>query len=496
MVLDGRAHARDALMMRKLFLLGPVLATAVVFAACEDSSSSAPEIGNPEGGSFEGGGPSEGGSPVDSSTDAADAAAAKSVTVTVVRGAAPAANVNVVFHDAAGAVLETKATGPDGKATSSAGVTPVMASALLGAGNRRRIITWTAVEIGDELFANDIGAFGSSGTYEVALQGTFSDGGATAATASIGTCAGDAAGVAVTIDLEPECVRATNAVLARATSGASNETLRAYAFVKGKAPPPADAGAASTAIGPWLLATEAIVTPKNKGAVGSGSLELGFYQIADTLPFPSEFGAFPDRITGAIAYKVAPGFADAYQAAFRIRQLSAPGAPTGATLTVGKRYAPAAAVDIDLATVLPALNAVFLDEADKKRPKVSWTTAAGASLAATDGGSVAIEWQDNRTQNRGWTFVVAPGSSSVAAPAMPALAAEWVPALASDAGAASNLSRPEVTFVESDLLASYAAFRRDIGRIIPLRYGRQRDATAVLPANGTIRTTSFQTVVN
>jgi hypothetical protein len=77
---------------------------------------------------------------------------------------------------------------------------------------------------------------------------------------------------------------------------------------------------------------------------------------------------------------------------------------------------------------------------------------------------------------------------------MPAAADAWLPHAANDAGAASSFGLPEVTFVESDLLPSYTEFRRDIGRLIPLTSTSGRDSRAVLPANGSLRATSFYNV--
>src|SRR4051812_943354 len=149
-------------MRRAVFVLGPIVATAILYA-CDDSGSSS------GGGMPEASAPFETGAaetaPPDASAGDADAEASVApVTVHVARGVAPAANVTIVFNDAAGNVTETQTTGMDGKATSTKGA-PAFASALLGAGNLRRILTWTAVEPGDDLFANDVGIAASEGSY-------------------------------------------------------------------------------------------------------------------------------------------------------------------------------------------------------------------------------------------------------------------------------------------------------------------------------------------
>lgn len=472
--------------MRKVvLLLGPVVATAALFA-CEDSSSSSGDLGNPDAASFDDGALPDGYlSPVDAA-DAADAAQVKTVSVNVSRAGAPASNVMVVFHDAAGGVLETKTTDATGKATSTPGVAPAQASALLGSGNLRRILTWTAVELGDELFTSDIGTFQSEGTYAVTLQGTFADGGAAAGNASIGTCTGGAAGVSVAIDLSPACARPTMSILARALNGAQNDVL-AYAFTKGKAAP-VDGGTASATVGPWLGPTRVTVTPKNLDL----TLENAFALLSDVsggLAFPNELGGTIGRL-GVAPFDVAPGFADAYQAAVRYN----PTATLGSTILVARRVAPAANVDIDFAGAPPSINGSELDVTDVKRPKIDWTTVGNASLATTDGGSIAIEWSDARIDNHGWTFIVPPNATTVKAPSMPASAAAWVPRAAGDAGPASRLSNPDITFIESDLLPGYAELRREVGRIVPLTRLTDRESEAVLPANGTLKATSFMLV--
>jgi len=161
-------------------------------------------------------------------------------------------------------------------------------------------------------------------------------------------------------------------------------------------------------------------------------------------------------------------------------------------LLIGKRVAPVANIDIDLAGVLPTIDSALLDATDVKRPKIDWTTVANASLATTDGGAVTVQWADLRTENKGWRLVVPPTAKSVKAPASPASAAAWLPSAGVDGGPPSSLRDPEVTFVESDLLPGYAELRREAGRIILLGSDDGVATAAVLPANGTLKATSFE----
>jgi hypothetical protein len=342
------------------------------------------------------------------------------------------------------------------------------------------------VELGDELFANDIGLPASSGTVAVTLQGTFADGGAASALASVGTCTGNAAGTDVLVDLRPDCLRPTSSILARAINGGF-DTVLAYAFKKANAAP-VDAGTATATVGPWLTPGKTAITVSN---IPLNTTPFAtFAEIEGTLAYPNDFGGGLDRFNKA-NYDVAPGFADAYQGSIRF----SPPLTPNASLLIGKRTAPAA-MAIDLAGVLPTLDSSALDVTDVKRPKIDWTTLANASLATTDGGAVTLRFGGGgRTENKGWFFVVAPNAKTVKAPAMPPAAADWIPSPGVDGGAPSSFADPEITFVETDLLPGYGELRRDIGRIIPVTADQGVAAAAVLPANGTLKATSFRNQV-
>ncbi|CAN5914129.1 hypothetical protein BH11MYX4_BH11MYX4_61340 [soil metagenome] len=473
-------------MRRVLFGLSPVVAALSLFA-CEDSGSGGGSgIFTTDGGSFEASPPSEAGPVGDGG---GDAPAAKNVTVSIVRGAAPAAGVTVVFHDTAGAVLETKTSGADGKATSSDGVSPAQATILLGGGGSRNLITYTALEAGDELLVrDDADVLFQGGTYSVVTQGTFADGGAESMSASIGECQGYSSTSPIPVFLGIACVRPTTAVLARAFGPATGGSpVLAYAYAKGKATGPTDGGTAPLAVGPWLAPTDVKVTLKNVPAETSTQATL--FEIADGLGIENLTGAIT-RIDPGSTFKVAPGFGDAYQAAGRMFPIAA----QGATITVAKRAAPSATVDIDFAAAPPALESTTLVSTTVQRPETSWTTLGGASLATMDGGTVFVSWYDQSESGGTWAFVVPPGVKSVKAPAMPTAADPWVPHPPTDAGGAVTFNDPVVVFAEADTLPGYAAFRKGIGLVIPLANVYQPDARAILPSNGTIKLTSFRNI--
>ncbi|HSO39131.1 MAG TPA: hypothetical protein VLT33_41680 [Labilithrix sp.] len=472
-------------MRRVLFGLSPVVAALALFA-CEDSGSGGGSgIFTTDGGSFEASPPSEAGPVGDGG---GDAPAAKNVTVSIVRGAAPAAGVTVVFHDTAGAVLETKTSGADGKATSSDGITPVQATILLGGGGSRNLITYTALELGDEILVRDDADVMAGGTYAVTTQGTFADGGAENMIASIGECQGASNTSPIPVYLGIRCLRPTTAVLARAFGApGSGSPLLAYAYAKGQAAGPTDGGTGSIAVGPWLAPTDVKVTLTNVPAETSS--QAGLYEIADGLGIENLTAAIT-RVDPGTMFKVAPGFADAYQAAGRIF----PNGAQGSTVTIAKRAAPSATVAIDFAAAPPTLDSATLVSTTVQRPETSWTTLGGASLATMDGGAVIVSWYDRSESGGTWAFVVPPGTTKVKAPAMPTAADPWVPHPPTDAGGAVTFNDPVVVFAEADTLPGYAAFRKGIGLVIPLVDQYQPDAHAILPSNGTLKLTSFRSI--
>ncbi len=472
-------------MRRAVLLASPVVAALALFA-CEDSGSGGGTgVFTSEAGTFEAGPPSEAGPVGDSAVDAP--VAPKSVTVSVVRGLGPAAGVTVVFHDAAGAVLESKVTGSDGRALSSDGVVPAQASLLLGGGSNRHIITWTAVEPGDVLVARDEdNGSDPGGSLAVVTQGTFADGGAATMTASVGDCTGYSQTSPIQIFLGNACTRSTAAILARALGpGAGNSPVLAYAFAKGKPSAPVDGGVGSVAVGPWIGPTTTKVTPKNLPSETSANAVL--YEIADGLGILNETGS-RSRIDPATTYLVAPGFADAYQAGARIY----PNNAVGAVISIARRGAPAATNDIDFAGAPAVIDSATLDTSTIAQPSVAWTTQGGASLATMDGGAIVLSWYDQRESSGTWTFVVPPGSKSVKAPTLPKAAEAWAPHGANDAGGAVTFQDPTVIFAEADILPGYADFRKGAGLVLPLTNQYQPEARAILPANGTIKLTSYR----
>ncbi len=214
---------------------------------------------------------------------------------------------------------------------------------------------------------------------------------------------------------------------------------------------------------------------------------MTLHEIADGLATLNETGA-GTRIDPTTTYLVAPGFADAYQAGTRMYPTNA----AGATVTIAKRGAPAATNDLDFALAPPVIDGVTLDVTVITQPSATWTTQGGASLATMDGGGIILSWYDQLENSGSWTFVVPPGAKTVKAPALPKSAAAWLPHGDNDAGEGTTFESPVVIFAESDIIPDYAAFRKGVGLVIPLANGYQSEERAILPANGTLKMTSFR----
>lgn len=469
-----RAHDGARPMRKTLLLLGPLVATAALFA-CEDSGSGGSSgVFNPDSATFEAPPPSEAGS-FDSAVDAAPSA--QSVTVSIARAGGVAAGVTVIFHDAAGEVLESKTTGANGKATSSGAVVPAQVSILSGSrglGNTH-IITWTGVEGGDELLVRDTGDGGPAGTYLVTPPAPFA--GAPTTQVSIGRCANTGLSP-VTVFLEADCVRPSMAILASALG--PNQAVLAYAFAKAQPAVPTDGGGAAATLGPWVVPTEVTVSGTN--VPESATAQRLFMQIADGLGFQDDSAAL-----GTGTFTTAPGFAEAHQGGILVALAS----PLGASLVIVKRGAPAASIAVDFATALPAIASAEVVTTTLARPLVNWTTAANAPLTAADGGAVMISWFDRSETVGTWTLIVPPGAKTAKAPAMPAAAGDWLPQGADKPGGSSVFYPPTVLFAEADTLPSYASFRRGAGLLLRLQdpYAPERKAT--LPANGTLKLSTF-----
>jgi hypothetical protein len=459
-------------MRRALFALGPVVLLAGAVFACEDDPSN---LGGPSFGLDAGPQPAldSGSQPFDGSSPDAPVGPPK-VTVSI-RSAegAPKANVLVVFHDATGAVLETKVTGADGKA-SSTGVLPSMASALVESGFRRNIVTWTGVENGDELVLRDVAVQSEDvlGQVNVTLPGPFQN--STQYDYAAAGCSNGSDSTTATIYLFPYCARSPSSILA--TGRNVDGQIVGHSFKKGNAVP-TDGGAVDVATGAWKPPSNVVLTVDNI-AQNFASAEL--IEVADGYGYRNDFA---QGLEGTRTFTIADGFADALQA-----NLYLSGEPLGVRQIIAKRVAPTGSLTIDAAQALPAITSVDVTGADSQRPVVSWSATTGSF----DGGLIRMWYYGAEEANYHWTFVVPPGSSSVTAPALPAEAASFLPTK-DDAGATAVFRDPQVLFLEADVLPSYAQFRTQQGAIVDL--DQPLDSSfPVVPVNGTFRASTYAVV--
>lgn len=468
--------------MRRTFLaLVPLVTTAALFACEDDGSNGSTGTFNPEAGSFEASIPTANDAEPPRPNDAAaDADAPKDVAVRILSAGRPLPNVRVVFHDTAGAVVGSVLTGADGRAT-SAGLAqvPTQASALLGSGSNFSVITWVAVEPGDELVATDTRVTRADiRQYQVSFPTVPNATGYYAATGGCDTSGGESP---LTLSVSPECVRASTPILVRA-DGANGNNL-GFAFKKGNAPP-GDAGALAVTTGAFAAALTASVDATNLPNE-EGNVEVGLTEIAEEVGFT--MGPFLS-LDGARTFRVPNGFADARQ----VVAFFNPFDNFGSQQTMVRRDAPQATNVLDFAQRLPKVTGAQVPTpADPRRFEITWTNES--SLAAADGGVVRVRFFGGIDANFSWSFVVPPGAAttgSVKAPAMPAEGEGWIPQKA-DAGP-TFFSGTEVMFVEASSLPSYAAFRRVAGSIFPSEVFGRRELSAVLPQNGTLRATSFE----
>jgi len=468
-----------------LAFLGPVSLFAFAIFACEDESTPAQKFDLPETGVVDTNQPPV--TPPDATAlpDALpdvvpDAPKTGPVTVTITSPAGPRANITIVFHDAAGAILSTVTTGADGKATST-GATPAMVTALVGNQFDHHLVTWTGVEAGDALVLRDldeqnpdVGGFAiSSGNPDIVGIARYEY-------RSNQCTRGDTSpnNEPIALGLSRLCVRQNgpSTVLVQAFDEGSN--VVATSFKKGVTPPN-DGGVVPVTMGAWTLPNASTVFAANPPL--NGELQVRLQEISDGFGYDKGFRFSTDA---SAAFQTTNGFADAHQGiALHIVPPS--------TRLVAKRGPVAANIALDYATMLPAITTTAVNGANARRPVLSWT-AAGA-LTSTDGGIVRVRFNGPEDADYFWTFVVPPGAATgtVTGPALPAAADAWLPPV----GAQEAYPRtPDVLFVEADAIPSYAVFRAQQGTFLNLGIetnGVLQSLVPPLAQDGNLRMTAY-----
>jgi hypothetical protein len=419
--------------MRRTFialtLVGLSMALAVL-DACGDDTAHAPVS---DGGVVGDATNENEGGPGDGAV-AADAALEDNVSVTVVGEA----GVLVVFHDATGAVIESKVTNASGTAKSE-GALPAMATVLVQHGDRHEIVTWVGVERGDRLVLRDPTKSVVVGSYEVTFPGPFSDAGFYSV--FTGSCGTGTNTKTTTYPLSPACSGAENSILG-AAFGSGTDPI-AFSIKKGVVPP-TDGGTLAVTTEAWTAPGATTVTVDHAPETSHRAVQLT--SIASGLPFTGNLAPLVD---GGQTFAVPSTFADNQQASFFVD-----GAEKGAWRAVSRRVgAGARNVALDFATAPPELGGEHLG-GDAQRFGVLWTGAT----ADTTGGVVRVSFRGQYVgEGYAWTFIVPPGTTKLTAPAIPSAGASFLPE--ADAGT-SGFVKPEIAFVKTDILANYRAFRQ------------------------------------
>lgn len=471
-------------MRRILLCIPPALAFVALQASCEDTNG-----GSGDGGQFvfDSGPftppPPPPGTPPPPPTDSGVDAGPQLVTVLVTApGKQPKAGIEVVAHDATGAVLTTQTTDAMGKAIFFPA--PAMVSAMLGSPTGiggHQIITWMGVEPGDVLATGDVELFAAQvGQYAVDQTGAL-DGG-TSYTAQLGSCSGFYGGAfPITLPVTADCLRATNSIL---LSGVDTTlSTIGYAFKRDAGAPLADGGSTPVTMGAWAApGSTKVIAPSLD--LGNGYASVQLWEIADGNGYPNPSGQ--TTTDSGTDFLTPTGFSDALQADVRYH----PNTAQFSTQSISKRAAASATVTVDFASPLPLVTGATEDNSNAQHPKVTITTAS--SLASADGGVIMASWRGPGAEfSDQWLFVVPPSTTSVTAPSMPADATAWLP----NADAAATIyNEPKILFAESDLIPSYKEFRAGVALLLPYSsgfVGSTPETRVVLPAAGTLRTTTY-----
>lgn len=450
--------------------------------ACEDTSTSSPSL---DGGGVDITVPKDDAAVSDvpeAGTDALpDVFVPKTgVLIHVRRLSQPAANVRVLFHDAAGAVtsdLKTDAQGNVAAATAPSQVTVMFGEAQ---NNALHLVTYVAVAEGDELTIDD-GLPDSEATvssFGVTVPGARPNAIGYIASAGICSQGTDDPAAAIDLGLSAACLAqagGTVAVLGWAEDEVS-EPL-AFAFKKGNANPAAGTTQALSLGAAWVDPTSVVVSGTN---LPNGVTSAQFLMFGDGRPFQAGSGV--GELSTGVTFKEAPGFAEAVQAAAIVSD----DGPRTPTRTMMRRQASAAQLAFDFAQALPKITDLTVTDPTTARPTVAWTSEA--PLTTSDGGMANFAWttQLNPDQLTAhvWSFIVPPTATSVKAPELPADAAPQAPT--------GTVQGMFVGFGESDLLPSYAQWKSV--PLNPTALDRLGTAGGALPANGSLRTTTWGVV--
>ncbi len=471
--------------MRQLRLLALLAPALLLPAACENSSSSpAAPFTFEAGPGFEAGPPAEAGPLEDAgiAVDAADTAppAPKGVTVTVIDGLTPKADVRVISHDATGAVIGDAKTDATGKLTIA--VAPSTVTVLTTGFSAPKAVTFLAVTDGDNLVVriplnieeSNVGSY--SFTFTAGVQGQSVN---AQAFVNGPLCTNTTADTSMPllVGVVPSCLSAANAVLARGTDSGFN--IDGFTFKKSVAPPVANTTSA-VVLPAWTTPGTTTLTATNTPGV-QASISGSLYMIANGASFPAQSASGTINSMAGQGFWTATGFADAYQSWVRsfddvtdqvvtsiIRRESTT-APAIATLAA-----------VDFTNALPYVTAAAVDTTTVARPIVTLTS--DKPLTAADAGLVVLSWTTATQATGTWTFVVpASAAATFKAPALPADATAFTPI--------GGVKADSAAFFEASQIPGYTE-----AKTLPVSPGVSFALLAgsqALPTNGTVRLTTW-----
>jgi hypothetical protein len=473
--------------MRQLGLLALLAPALLLPAACESSSSpSATPFTFEAGPGFEAGPPPEAGPlPLeDAGVDAADTAPPppKGVTVTVVDGLTPKADVRVISQDATGAVIGDAKTDATGKLTIA--TAPSAVTVLATSFSAPKPVTFLAVADGDNLVVRIPLSSEESpvGTYSISFTAGMLGQSIHAQAFVNGKCNNttpDTSMPPLLIGLFPSCLSAANTILAVGTN--TDFVLDGFAFKKSVVSPAANATSPVT-LPAWSTPGTTTLSATNTPG-GQLSMSGDLFMIANGASFPASRDSSPGPVNSVAGqgYRTATGFADAYQSWVRsfddvtdqvetsIIRREATTAPATATLAA-----------VDFTTALPYVTAAAVDTTTAARPIVTLTS--DKPLTGIDAGLVVLSWTTASQAAGTWTFVVpASAAATFKAPALPADATAFTPIGAVIAERAA--------FFEATQIPGYTE-----AKLLPVTPGIDFALLAgseALPANGTVRLTTW-----
>jgi hypothetical protein len=386
--------------------------------------------------------------PADASVDAPVDAGQPVVTVRVQRNGGPEAAIPIIFHDAAGAVVEEMATGADGSVARAVSEGAQVSVLLGGAGTgTRQIVTFVGVKNGDVLTVPD----DAPEERQVSARVTIPSYDASAFTVRAGRCSTGTSSEASTVDLNvwPSCMgpAGTFPILLEATDGGAPV---AYAYKKGnRALGDAGMDDAGTllvdGVSPWstTYGSDTIHVP----AAVAGSFEVYYEEVADGLAHTMN-----EYISAGVdtVFSAHRGYADAVQT-----QLTAY-SELGMSSIAIRQDAPSqdATFTIDPLRLLPAVTGVSVDMGSG-RATFAWTSES--ALPATDGVLLTANWttptEGGSSVQVVWLVIAPPTASNVVLPQFPPSAAAWT-------GMDVEPTVYSLAIVEMDGIADYDALRQ------------------------------------